>query len=140
LILLDTNVVSEPLRATPEQRVIAWLDAQPLETLFLSVITVAELRYGLARLPNGRRRKLLAEHLENRVLPTFAGRVLTFDLPATEAYAELMAKAQAAGQAIGMADGLIAAISRTNGMMVATRDAAPFAAAGVAVIDPWRAG
>jgi predicted nucleic acid-binding protein len=138
--MLDINVVSEPLRATPERRVIAWLDAQPLETLFLSVITVAELRYGMARLPNGRRRRLLAEHLENRVLPTFAGRVLTFDLPATEAYADLMARAQAAGLAIGMADGLIAAIARANGMMVATRDARPFVAAGLAVIDPWRAG
>jgi predicted nucleic acid-binding protein len=66
--------------------------------------------------------------------------VLTFDLPATEAYADLMARAQATGLAIGMADGLIAAVARANGMMVATRDAAPFVAAGLAVIDPWRAG
>ncbi|MEO1750067.1 type II toxin-antitoxin system VapC family toxin [Thiofaba sp. EF100] len=137
MILLDTNLISEPLRSAPEPRVVAWLDAQPLETLFLSVVTVAELRYGVARLPNGRRRKALVERLETQVLPAFASRILAFDLPATQAYADLMAKAQAAGQPIGMADGLIAAIARTHGMTVATRDTAPFAAAGVSVIDPW---
>ena len=135
MILLDTNLISEP-----EPRVVAGLDAQPLETLFLSVVTVAELRYGVARLPNGRRRKTLAERLETQVLPAFATRILAFDLPATQAYADLMAKAQAAGQPIGMADGLIAAIARTHGMRVATRDTAPFAAAGVPVIDPWSKG
>lgn len=140
MILLDTNLISEPLRAAPEPRVVAWLDAQPLETLFLSVVTVAELRYGVARLPNGRRRKALVERLETQVLPAFASRILAFDLPATQAYADLMAKAQAAGQPIGMADGLIAAIARTHGMTVATRDTAPFAAAGVSVIDPWSEG
>lgn len=140
MILLDTNLISEPLRAAPEPRVVAWLDAQPLETLFLSVVSVAELRYGVARLPNGRRRKALAERLETQVLPAFAGRILAFDLPATQAYADLMAKAQAAGQPIGMANGLIAAIARTHGMTVATRDTAPFAAAGVPVIDPWSEG
>ncbi|MFN3752387.1 MAG: type II toxin-antitoxin system VapC family toxin [Thiobacillus sp.] len=140
MILLDTNLISEPLRAAPEPRVVAWLDAQPLETLFLSVVTVAELRYGVARLPNGRRRKALVERLETQVLPAFASRILAFDLPAPQAYADLMAKAQAAGQPIGMADGLIAAIARTHGMTVATRDTAPFAAAGVSVIDPWSEG
>jgi predicted nucleic acid-binding protein len=137
MILVDTNVISEPLRATPETRVVDWLDSQPLETLFLSVITVAELRYGVARLPSGRRRSALRERLESQVLPAFAGRVLAFDLPATQAYADLMAKAQAAGVVIGMADGLIAAIAAVNGMTVATRDTAPFAAAGIAVINPW---
>ncbi|MEW6025544.1 MAG: type II toxin-antitoxin system VapC family toxin [Pseudomonadota bacterium] len=140
MILLDTNLISEPLRAAPEPRVVAWLDAQPLETLFLSVVTVAELRYGVARLPNGRRRKALVERLETQVLPAFASRILAFDLPATQAYADLMAKAQAAGQPIGQAFGLIAAIARTHGMTVATRDTAPFAAAGVSVIDPWSEG
>ncbi len=137
MILLDTNVISEPLRTTPEPRVVAWLDAQLLETLFLSVVTVAELRYGVARMMSGRRRSALNDRLETQVLPAFAGRVLVFDLPATQTYAELMAKVQATGQAIGMADGLIAAIAQVNGMAVATRDTAPFYAAGVSVIDPW---
>lgn len=140
MILLDTNVISEPLRATPEARVVAWLDAQPLETLFLSVITVAELRYGVARLPSGRRRDALRERLETQVLPAFAGRVLIFDLPATQAYADLMARAQAVGVAIGAADGFIAAIATANGMAVATRDTVPFSTLGVSVIDPWSVG
>jgi predicted nucleic acid-binding protein len=139
VILLDTNVISEPLRAAPDARVVAWLDAQPAETLFLSVVTVAELRLGVARLPAGRRRKGLIEQLERQVLPAFAGRILPFDLAATQAYAEAMAKAQAAGLAVGMADGLIAAIALTNHMSVATRDASPFVAMGVAVVNPWAA-
>jgi predicted nucleic acid-binding protein len=138
MILLDTNVVSEPLRPTPDPRVVQWLDAQPLETVFISVITVAELRYGVSLLPSGRRRNTLREQLETKVLPTFTGRVLAFDLPATQAYAELMAKAQATGFTIGMADGLIAAIALTHRMTVATRDATPFVAAGVTVINPWQ--
>jgi len=139
MILLDTNVISEPLRAAPERRVVDWLDIQPLETLFVSVITVAELRYGVARLPSGRRRSALRERLETQVLPAFTARVLNFDLPATQANAELMAKAHAAGFSVGMADGLIAAIAEVNSMTVATRDTKPFAAFGVPVIDPWLA-
>jgi len=138
LILLDTNVISEPLRVAPDARVIQWLDDQPLETVFISVVTVAELRYGVARLPNGRRRRALQERLETQVLPAFAVRTLAFELPATQAYADLMAKAHATGFSIGMADGLIAAIARSNGMTVATRDTAPFLAAGMTVINPWQ--
>jgi len=139
MILLDTNVVSEPLRHAPEQRVVDWLDIQPMETLFLSAITVAELRAGVALLPAGRRRTGLQDNLEKRVLPLFAGRVLPFDLSCTLAYAALMAEARAAGRAIAAADGYIAAIAMANGFVVATRDTGPFEAAGAAVIDPWQA-
>lgn len=138
MILLDTNVVSEPLRQTPETRVIAWIDAQPLETLFLSAITVAELRAGVALLPAGKRRTGLQENLEKQVLPLFTGRVLPFDVTCTQAYAELIGKARAAGVSIATADGYIAAIAAANGLAVATRDTKPFEAAGVTVIDPWR--
>jgi predicted nucleic acid-binding protein len=139
MILLDTNVMSEPFRRTPESRVIEWIDAQPMETLFLSAITVAELRAGVALLPAGKRRSGLHENLERRVLPLFAGRVLPFDLACTQAYAALMAKARVAGLAIATADGYIAAIAVANGFAVATRDTGPFVAAGVPVIDPWQA-
>ncbi|MCU7928830.1 MAG: type II toxin-antitoxin system VapC family toxin [Candidatus Thiodiazotropha sp. (ex Dulcina madagascariensis)] len=139
MILLDTNVVSEPLRHTPEARVIEWIDAQPLETLYLSAITVAELRAGVARLPAGRRRKGLHENLEKQVIPLFAGRVRPFDLGCTQVYSELMAKAQGAGLAIATADGYIAAIAASNRFIVATRDTSPFKAAGVDVINPWEA-
>jgi len=139
MILLDTNVVSEPLRHAPEARVIEWLDAQPLETLYLSAITVAELRAGVALLPSGKRRAGLHENLEKRVLPLFAGRVLPFDLICTQAYAELTTRARSAGLAIAAADGYIAAIAVANGFAVATRDTRPFEAAGATVIDPWHA-
>ena len=137
MILLDTNVVSEPLRPAPDHRVVAWIDAQALETLFLSAITVAELRAGVALLPAGKRRAGLQESLETRVLPLFAGRVLAFDLGCTQAYAALVAKARASGLAITSADGYIAAIAAANGLAVATRDTGPFEAAGVTVINPW---
>jgi predicted nucleic acid-binding protein len=139
MILVDTNVISEPLRPKPNSQVVAWLDDQPLETLFLSAITVAELRFGIAALPAGKRRSRLGEDFEQRVLPLFLGRVLPFDLHATQAYAELMTRARTAGRAIASADGYIAATASANGLTVATRDTAPFAAAGVSVIDPWNA-
>ncbi len=138
MILIDTNVISEPLRVAPSPQVVAWLDAQPLETLFLSVVTVAELRLGVARLPAGRRRTGLIEQLESQVLPAFAGRVLLFDLAATQSYAQAMAQAQANGQTVGVADGFIAAIAAANRMVVATRDTGPFVAMGLSVINPWQ--
>ena len=139
MILLDTNVVSEPLRPAPDPRVIEWIDAQPLETLFLSAITVAELRAGVALLPAGKRRSGLRQNLEKRVLPLFAGRVLPFDLACTAAYAELIAKARAAGLTVATTDGYIAAIAAANGFAVATRDTGAFEAASAAVINPWQA-
>ncbi|MXY42362.1 MAG: type II toxin-antitoxin system VapC family toxin [Rhodospirillaceae bacterium] len=139
MILVDTNVVSEPLRGAPEPRVAAWLDAQSLETLYLSAITVAELRFGVRSLPAGRRRDRLDEDLEGQVLPMFAGRVLAFDLAASQAYAALMAKARSGGRAIPVSDGYIAATAAANAMMVATRDTAPFEAAGLKTVDPWMA-
>jgi hypothetical protein len=138
MILLDTNVVSEPLRHAPDQQVIAWLDVQPMETLYLSAITVAELRAGVAMLPAGRRRAGLEDNLEKRVLPLFAGRVLPFDLSCAQAYALLVAESRSSGRAIAAADGYIAAIALANGFVVATRDTVPFEAAGTAVINPWQ--
>lgn len=137
MILLDTNVISEPLRKAPEVRVVEWIDAQALETLYLSAITVAELRFGVAALPAGKRRNALRDSLETRVLPLFAGRVLAFDLAASQAYADLMARARTVDAAIAAADGYIAATAAANGMRVATRDTAPFQAAGVSVVNPW---
>ena len=137
MILVNTNVVSESLRRRPEPRVTEWVDAQPLETLYLSTVTVAELRFGVASLPAGRRRNLLNESVEHRILPHFAGRILPFDLPATRAYAVLMAQARRHGIAVSVSDGYIAATAAANGMTVATRDTTPFEAAGLRVIDPW---
>lgn len=139
MIVLDTNVISEPLRQVPETRVIEWIDSQVLETLYLSAITVAELRFGMASLPAGKRRDRLQGSLEKQVLPWFSGRVLPFDMSASQAYGELMAKARTEGLAIGAADGYIAATAAATGMVVATRDVSPFKAAGVDIINPWEA-
>jgi predicted nucleic acid-binding protein len=137
MIILDTNVISEPLRRAPESRVIEWINAQAIETLYLSAITVAELRFGVASLSAGKRRDRLQESLEKQALPLFAGRVLPFDMSASHCYGERMANARNSGLAIGTADGYIAATAAANGMIVATRNTSPFKAAGVDVINPW---
>jgi len=137
MILLDTNVISEPLKAAGDAKVLAWIDAQTIETLYLSTISLAELRFGIAALPVGKRRDTLVLSLERRVLPLFAGRILSFDEPASQTYATLRARARAAGLAIAPTDGYIAAIATTHGLAIATRDTSPFEAAGLAVINPW---
>lgn len=139
MILIDTNVISELWKPGPDSNVLAWIDAQTIETLHLSAITVAELRYGLAMMPEGKRRTIYEERLEREVLPAFAGRVLAFDLDTSKTYAELMARARGEGKAIAKADGYIAATAATHGLIVATRDTSPFEAAGLDVIDPWKA-
>ena len=138
MILLDTNVVSEPLRLSGDPAVVAWIDAQNVETLYLAAISLAELRFGVAALPSGKRKDTLHGNLERRVVPLFTGRILPFDAAASEAYAEIMALARAEGKAIGKADGYIAATAAINGLIVATRDTSPFEAAGLTVINPWK--
>lgn len=138
MILLDTNVVSEPLKAPGDMNVLGWIDEQIIETLYLSTITLAELRFGIAVLPDGQRRDTLHTRLEQRVLPLFAGRILPFDDAASKAYATLRASARAVGRAIAPADGYIAGIAATHGFTVATRDISPFEAAGLTVINPWQ--
>jgi predicted nucleic acid-binding protein len=140
MIVLDTNIVSEPLKAAASPAVIAWLDRQNIETLFLSAISLAELRYGVAALPEGRRKDGLRAALEGRILSLFGSRVLAFDTAAADAYALIRARAKAAGKTIGASDGYIAATAAAHGFAVATRDTGPFEAAGVPVINPWEAG
>ncbi|SIR33000.1 hypothetical protein SAMN05880582_11069 [Rhizobium sp. RU20A] len=140
MILLDTNVISEPWKPVPEQAVIAWLDAQVLETLFISAIAIAELRFGIAAMPSGKRQTILRDRLESEVLPYFSGRILSFDLASSQFYSDLMARARASGKAIGTADGYIAATAAANGLAIATRDTSPFEAAGLRVINPWPRG
>ncbi|OAM43421.1 type II toxin-antitoxin system VapC family toxin [Eikenella halliae] len=137
MILVDTNVISETLRQQPDPAVVRWMDAQSIETLYLSAVTVAELRYGIAVLPEGRRRQVLHSGLEQSVLPLFEGRILPFDGAAAESYAELMAAARRRGRGVSAADGYIAATAHAAGLMVATRDTSPFEAVGLAVVNPW---
>ena len=139
MIVVDTNVISELWRVEPDAGVLAWMDAQAIETLHLSAMTVAELRYGIACMPEGRRRTFYQQRLEYEVLPAFSGRVLAFDLDTAKAYGELMSRARARGKAIATADGCIAATALAHGLMVATRDTRPFEAGGVETINPWTA-
>ncbi len=136
MILLDTNIISEALKPGGDPKVKAWLDAQALETLFLSTITLAELAFGIAAMPTGERRTRLRRALDEEITPLFDGRILSFDRPAAEAYGELRARARSLGKAISTADGYIAAIATAHGLAVATRDVSPFEAAQVQVISP----
>ena len=137
MILLDTNVVSEPLKLKGDVGVLTWIDAQNIETLYLSTISLAELRFGIAALAPSKRRDTLQDSLEQLILPLFAGRILPFDAAASEAYAALRSRARAQGKAISPADGYIAATASSHGLSVATRDTSPFEAAGLSVINPW---
>jgi len=137
VIILDTNVVSEPLRPAPDAAVLAWLDAQASATLCLTSITLAELLAGVAALPAGRRRNRLALALSDQVLPLFEGRMLAFDAPAAHAFARVHAAAMAAGNPISFADAAIAAIAAAHGFSLATRNVRDFKGTGLEVIDPW---
>jgi predicted nucleic acid-binding protein len=137
MIILDTNVVSEPLRPRPDARVLAWLDAQSVETLFLTSVSLSELWLGVALLPKGQRRTRLADAIEDFARTYFEGRILPFDSNAAKSYADVMASARVTGASISIGDAQIAAIALTQGYRVATRDTTPFSFAGVEVIDPW---
>ena len=138
MILLDTNVVSEAMKPEPDAAVRAWLDDQAAETLYLSSVTVAELMFGIGALPDGKRKDRLTAALDG-VMELFADRILPFDTGAARHYAELAVKARAAGKGFPTPDGYIAAIAASRGFVVATRDASAFDAAGLEVIDPWKA-
>ena len=137
MIVVDTNVLSEPLRANGDPVVADWLDRQRPDTLYLTTVNLAELLLGIELMPVGLRRSRLEARL-GEVIATFGDRrMLAFDPAAARLFARLISRARAAGHAIGVADGQIAAIAAAHGFSVATRDTAPFIAAGVPVIDPW---
>lgn len=137
MILLDTNVLSEPLKPAPDHNVLNWLDYQVVETLFMSTVSLAEMRFGMAVLPEGQRRDRMISRFENSILVQFQSRMLPFDEAAAEAYAETRARARRVGKAIAIVDGYIAAIAASRGLALATRDTSPFQAAGLPVINPW---
>ena len=134
---LDTNVVSDLMRTAPRREVMVWMDELPLRELFVTAVTEAEIRTGINILPAGARRRRLAEAAERMLGSLFAGRVLPFDSSAARAYAEISAASRAAGRPISQSDCQIAAIARSQGMAVATRNGRDFSETGVEVIDPW---
>ena len=137
MIVVDTNVVSEPLRPEPERAVIDWLDAQEPETLYLTTVNLAELLAGIEAMPAGRRRNKLNTALVDQMMPLFEGRILPFDKKAAEAFARIDASARLAGNRISFADGAIAAIASANEFMLATRNVHDFKGTNIRIVNPW---
>lgn len=136
MIVLDTNVVSEAMKPEPDATVRAWLNEQAAETLYLSSVTLAELRFGIAVLPTGKRKSALT-HSVDGLFGLFEGRVLPFDVNAAQHYADLAATARKSGRGFPTPDGYIAAIAASRGFIVASRDTSPYEAGGLQVINPW---
>lgn len=137
MIILDANVVSEPIKTTGAPCVREWLDAQSAETLYLTATSLSELLVGVDLLTDGKRKKGLKLALGKLLTELFGSRILAFDQRAAEAYATLVANARLSGKSISMADGQIASIAKVHGFSIATRDTAPFVALGIPVINPW---
>jgi toxin FitB len=137
VIVLDTNVISEPLKPMADTVAVAWLDHQPKETLYLCAPVLMEVLLGIARLPDGKRKSLMKTAVQALLANYFADRFLAFEREAAVTYASLASRAAAKGYSISVADCQIAAIAAVHGFAVATRDRAPFRAAGVPVVDPW---
>ena len=135
--LLDTNVVSELMRKSPEPAVARWVSDRPLEDLFFSAVGEAELRYGAAILPAGRRRETLFLKIEAMLSDAFEGRILPFDTEAARAYGHIAAGRRSAGRPVASADCQIAAIAAARRMSVATRNARDFVDMGIEIVNPW---
>jgi predicted nucleic acid-binding protein len=137
MIILDTNVLSEVLRPEPDSRVLTWLDKQPANSVFTTAITEGEILYGIRLLPDGQRRRKLWDAASAIFDDDLAGRVLSFDTDAAGHYAQVGASRRAVGRPISQFDATIAAITRSHGATLATRNAKDFEGCGVEVVNPW---
>jgi toxin FitB len=137
MIVLDTNVLSEVLRPVPEQRVLDWLANQTRASLFTTTVTRSEILYGLRLLPAGGRRQSLWNAAEQIFNEDFAGRVLSFDNDAADAYASIAAARRSLGKPISQFDAMIAAVTHSRGATLATRNVKDFVECGIEIIDPW---
>ncbi|NYS26834.1 type II toxin-antitoxin system VapC family toxin [Rhodobacteraceae bacterium 2376] len=139
MIILDTNVISELLRPAPEPRVEQWLSAQDGLNVYLTSISEAELRYGLAIMGNGKRRAALVDAVDRILREDLAGRILPFDSSAAQSFATIAAARRAAGRPIAQADCQIASIAHACGAKVATRNTPDFEGCEIDLINPWTA-
>jgi len=139
MIILDTNVFSETMKPVPAAEVLQWLAGQPAARLFTTSISQAEILYGLETMPKGKRRTALQTEAEAMFEEDFAGRILPFDADAARLYPHIAASRRALGRPIVPADAQIAAIARSRGASLATRDTADFESCGVTLLNPWQA-
>lgn len=137
MIFLDTNVLSELTRNTPESRVVTWLDSFPQTEIATTAITAAELLHGVCRLPDGQRKTSLAAAVRALIHSDFEGRVEPFDATAASHYATVVSERAKLGRPIGAADAQIAAICRARAAMLATRNIKDFEETGVELVNPW---
>ena len=135
--LLDTNVVSEWVKPRPEPRVVRWLAQVDEDRVFISVITVGELRHGIERLPAGRRRERLDAWLRDELSQRFEGRVLPIDAAVANAWGTIVAQRERGGRPIGTMDAFMAATADVHGLTLVTRNASDFRSSVKTVFDPW---
>ena len=136
--MLDTDLVSEPKRPTPDARVVAWYARQPVGSLYLTSTVVAELSFGIELLPEGRPRRGFEVWLSERVLHAFEGRILPFDVEDALICGRLLAAARRQGRPVRVGDAEIAAVAIRHGFALATRNADDFARFGVSLLNPWQ--
>ena len=139
VVLVDTNIVSEFMTSPPADAVRRWLNAQDPVSLYLPSIAIAEICFGLGVMPEGRRRSLLAERFEQFIALVFQDRVLAFDAGAARVYGEIRGRRQAAGRPISNFDAQIAAVARTRGLVLATRNVKDFADCEIELVNPFEA-
>lgn len=139
MILLDTNVLSAMMRRETDPVVVAWLDAQPPESIWTTAITVFEIRFGIEILATGRKRKALEEAFASALDEDFDGRVLAFDQAAADAAAAIAARQREAGRPVEIRDVQIAGIAAARKATLATRNTRHFDGTGIALVDPWTA-
>lgn len=135
--LLDTNVISESARPRPDTGVMDWLDRTDEEQLFLSVVSLAELRHGIERLSDGKRKAALDVWLTEQLAPRFEGRLLHVDAETADQWGRVVARGQAAGRPMAAMDAFIAAHARQHDLVLVTRNTTDFADAGVRLLNLW---
>lgn len=140
MIVLDTNVLSEILKPVPESRVVEWVDSVPDVESAITSVTVAEILYGVGRMPEGKRRRQLLSAAKTIFDEDFRNRILVFDADAAVEYATLVVEREVAGLPISMADAQIAAVCRVHECTLATRNVGDFEGTGVMTVNPWSDG
>jgi predicted nucleic acid-binding protein len=138
--LLDTNVVSEWVRPRPDAGVVVWLAEVDEDRVFVSVITLAELRYGIERMAAGKRRTRLDGWLRNELPPRFEGRILSIDSATADAWGKIVARSEASGRPMSVTDAFIAATVEVHGLTLVTRNASDFETTLKSVVNPWIEG